>query len=232
MTADEIIRVLASFLGGGVVAAIGNWVHASRTARRQREIDRIREQLESLYGALFFFTSQNRQLFALNNDIHTAYSGYFGQKWSTDPATMKTLNEEASRTLELANAYIARVTANNDKVMAVLERGWHLVDEQDIEPLSRFQVDYTRYKVEADDSTRRGLPLAIYTAVGEISFMRPAMIDAVERAVMRKRDRLTELDGRSPGRMRLLQRRIAAVLRDAYRGSARLFSLRRLGGRR
>src|SRR5688572_30068939 len=77
MTFDEIVRLVASFLGGGVVAAVGNWLHASRTARRQREIDRLREQLERLYGPLFFFTTQNQQLFLLNDKIHAAYSGYF-----------------------------------------------------------------------------------------------------------------------------------------------------------
>ena len=40
------------------MAAIGNWIHASSRARRDREIDALSRQLEQVYGPLYFFTSQ------------------------------------------------------------------------------------------------------------------------------------------------------------------------------
>ena len=69
---QEIIRYLLSFLGGGLVAAVGNWLHSSWSARRAREVEMLREQLRLVYGPLFFFTSQNEELFKLTDNVQNA----------------------------------------------------------------------------------------------------------------------------------------------------------------
>src|SRR6267142_3611809 len=109
MSPDEIIRYVLSFLGGGVVAAIGNWIYASKSARRQSEMQYLLSQLQSLYGPLYFFTSQNEQLFKLYNDIHNAYSAYFGRQRSQEPATQKALSTGAEATINLGNIYVRQV---------------------------------------------------------------------------------------------------------------------------
>jgi hypothetical protein len=72
MPFEEIIRYLLSFLGGGLVAAVGNWLHSSWSARRAREVEMLREQLRLVYGPLFFFTSQNEELFKLTDNVQNA----------------------------------------------------------------------------------------------------------------------------------------------------------------
>lgn len=104
MTTEEAIRYVMSFLGGGVAVAIGDWVHAAASARRQREVDYIKEQLRSLYGPLFFFTQQNESLLNLSKQVNAAYTAAFvDQDWSDDPQTQDPLKKEADATIELAN---------------------------------------------------------------------------------------------------------------------------------
>jgi hypothetical protein len=72
MTFEEIMRYVSSLIGGGLIAAVGNWIYSSRSARRAREVDFLRDQLRLLYGPLFFFTSQNEELFKLADNVQNA----------------------------------------------------------------------------------------------------------------------------------------------------------------
>jgi hypothetical protein len=65
MPTEETVRYTLSFLGGGFIAAVGNWIYSNWSAGRAREVEWLREQLRLLYGPLFFFTSQNEELFKL-----------------------------------------------------------------------------------------------------------------------------------------------------------------------
>jgi hypothetical protein len=197
---EEIIRYLLSFLGGGFVAAAGNWVHSSWSARRAREVEMLREQMRLLYGPLFFFTSQNEELFKLTGNVQDARREFFeDKKWSNEEQTLEALSKQHLATIELANTYVERVVKNNEKVMDILEKNWHLVDPGDIEILSRFQVDYTRYLVEAKEQGATGVPFSVVMKLGNISFMHPDVIARTRATFERQRARLAKLTGVSGG---------------------------------
>jgi hypothetical protein len=187
---NELIRYILSFLGGGGVAALGNWIHASWTARRQREAAWLQEQIRSLYGPLSFFTTQNEQLFRLCGNIDAAYSAFFNRGWSQDERTQKTLRKEADSTIALQNAYAEQAAENSQRAMAVLEANWHLVDPEDADVLSQFQVDHIRFTIEVKEQRAREIPIEIARALGPIAYMRPDMVDCIRTAVRRKRARL------------------------------------------
>ena len=63
--------------------------------------------------------------------------------------TRAAVTKQHLATIDVGNTYIERVVKNNERVMDILEKNWHLVDADDVEVLSHFQVDYTRYHVEA-----------------------------------------------------------------------------------
>ncbi len=188
-----MLRYTLSFLGGGLVAAVGNWFFAARNQRRQAELDRLQQQLDRLYGPLYFFTSQNEQLFKLYDDIHNAYSTYFNRPWSTEDATQEALKEQGKATIDLGNEYVARVVENNHHVMGILRDNWHLVDADDVKIFSQFQVDYTRFQKEVEEEHARQVPWGVMRALDNVSYMRPAFIDGVEAAVTAKRERIDVL---------------------------------------
>ena len=194
MTTEEVIRYVMSFLGGGVVVAVGNWIHATRSAQRSGELERLRQQLEVVYGPCFFFTCQNQKMFELNKSIQDAYSAHFvGKNWSLDQQTQESVRREAKDTLDLANEYVLRVNKNNERVIEILERGWHLIDSDDIPIFAEFQVDFTRMKIEIHGKARNRMPFEIYKQVGDISFMRPEIIERVKQKVEAKQSRIASL---------------------------------------
>ncbi|MGO9010288.1 MAG: hypothetical protein ACLQPN_09305 [Bryobacteraceae bacterium] len=196
MPLDEIIRYVSSFLGGGCVAAVGNWVYSNWSARRAREVEVLRDQLRLLYGPLFFFTSQNEQLFKVTGDVERARAKFFeGKNWSSEEEALEELTKRHSATIDLKNAYIERVVKNNEQVMDILEKNWHLADPRDVEVLSRFQVDYTRHLVEIKESRAADVPFPVRMELGDIHFMHPDVIACVRATFDRQRARLTKLTG-------------------------------------
>lgn len=192
MTLEFVIQYIMSFLGGGFVAAVGNWVHSSVSARRQREIDRLKEQLQSLYGPLSFFVHQNENLLALIGKFDSAYTAEIAQQnWSRDDMTQASVRADADTTIQIYNKYAGLVIKNNKRVMEILEKGWHLIDSEDIDEFAQFQVDFARREIEFDEKLKT--PYIIYEVVGHISFIRPSMIDLVKKKVRAKEDRLRKL---------------------------------------
>jgi len=121
MTSQEIIRLIFSFLGGGLVAGILNWLRSSISERTSRRIQDLQDQIRHLYGPLYFFTSQNENLFKLNKKFHEAYTAeYSSKEWSDDEHTQEALDKETSKTLDTANEYIEIVKNNNEKVIYIL----------------------------------------------------------------------------------------------------------------
>lgn len=192
MTTEQFIQYLMSFLGGGFVVAVGNWVNSAVATRKQREVEYLKAQLQALYGPLFFFTKQNEKLLVLCRSFSDAYIKEFESKdWSEDSHTQASVMKDAETTIEVSNQYIRRVVVNNERVMEVLEKGWYLIDANDIEEFAQFQVDFTRFKTEVDGTLKT--PYSIYRAIGEISYMRPSMIECVKQKNQAKETRVRDL---------------------------------------
>lgn len=193
MTLEEGIRLVVSFLGGGLVAGVLDWLRANSAEKTARKVDHLSAQIKNLYGPLYFFTSQNEKLFALYSQFHGAYqSEYVHPQWSTDEQTQARLRGETSQTLNLANGYIEIVKANNDKVIEVLRENYAYLDPEDVELFQKFVIDYTRLKKELDVSGRVLTPLGIYNSVGEISFMRPEFMNRVKEKFNEKENTIRQ----------------------------------------
>ena len=199
MIPEEIFRYIASFIGGGFAVAVGNWLHASRAKRKETELSQLMDQLKYLYGPVSFFTHRNQSLFDLSDSIHKAYGKEFiDKKWSQEPLAQDRIREQAMATLDLSNTYIEQVVENNKKLLAILQANWHFVDLQDVDEFMRFQIDSIRLETEVRDEERPDTPLAIYRALGEISFMRPTLIQLVSERVSQKNNRIATLMKKRP----------------------------------
>ena len=188
MSTEEIIRLVISFLGGGLVAGILAWVRTNRADRMGRRVAFLRAQIEHLYAPLHFFATQNRSFFELNTKLNEAYTTEFVEKkWSNNEATQESIRRQAAATLELVNEYISLVTKNNDYILEILRGNFAYIDDDDVNTFRRFMVDYTRMGTELDPEARLKTPFLIYKHMGEISFMRPQFIERVESKFREKR---------------------------------------------
>lgn len=183
MSTEEIIRLIFSFLGGGVVVGIMNWIKTIHSDKITRKVEYLTTQITNLYGPLYFFTAQNEQMFNLSRQFHGAYNAeYVQQEWSQDEHTQIPLREEANRVIDLANKYIVVVIKNNDKVMDILSNNSSYIDRDDIDIFKQFIVDYTRLKTEINEDGQMITPFMIYKRMdSEISYMRPQFISRVKQ---------------------------------------------------
>ena len=194
MASEEVIRLIISFLGGGTVAGILSWIRVTRSEKRSRQIEFLSHQLRSLYGPLFFFVSQNDDMFKLNSTFQNAYRAeYVDQQWSLEPHTQETLREQTARTLDIANKYIAAVKHNNKKIIEILVNHYAYIDPDDVEVFQHFLVDHTRMNTEIDNNGTLQTPFMIYKRVGDISFMRPELIQRVQMKFYTKKRKLDDL---------------------------------------
>ena len=194
MTTEEIIRLILSFLGGGLVAGLLDWFRVHHSEKKARKISNLQAQIQNLYGPLQFFTSQNESYFELNDKFHKAYQAeYVGQNWSQDAETQKAVGQEATQTLDIANIYIEMVTKNNESILEILRNNYAYIDPEDVEVFRQLVVDYTRLKTEVGKSGRLTTPLRIYEHIGSISFMRPKFIKKVKEKFNAKKRELDSL---------------------------------------
>lgn len=194
MTTAEIIRLVFSFFGGGLVVGLLNWLRANQAEKRRRKVSALQAKIQNLYGPLQFLASQNESYFELNAKFLGAYqTEYEGKKWSRDEATQKNLKQETTQTLDIANAYIRLVTQNNESMLEVLRNNYGYIDPGDVEVFRQFVVDYTRVKTEMDEASRLNTPLRIYEHIGNISFMRPEFIKRIKEKFNAKKKELDSL---------------------------------------
>lgn len=194
MTTEEIIRLIFSFLGGGLVAGFLDWLRTQRSDKKARKISVLQAQIQNLYGPLQFFAAQNESYFELNKKFHNAYQAeYIGKDWSQDGATQKNLEKETMQTLDIANAYVDMVTKNNEKILTILKNNYAYIDPDDVMIFRRFVTDHVRLKTEMDKSGRLNTPLKIYELIGNIFFMRPEFIKRAKKKFNAKKKQLDSL---------------------------------------
>jgi hypothetical protein len=95
-------------------------------------------------------------------------------------------------TLVISNEYIKQVVENNGRILEILTNHYSFIDPDDAEAFALFIVDYTRHKTEFGESALK-TPFAIYKLVGEIFFMRPSFIEAVDKRFKEKQSELRQL---------------------------------------
>ena len=194
MSYFNTVSLVVSFLGGGIVSALINWIRVNKADKKDRQIKFLDGQIRKLYGPLYYLISQSEKLFQLNNKFHEAYNKeYCNQEWSQDQHTQKILKEETTTTLETANKYIRMVEKNNEKIKEVLDNQYPLLDPDDIQTTMLFFEHHTRLNVEKDANGKITTPFRIYNCLGDISFLRPEVIEKIKAKFLEKKSKLEKL---------------------------------------
>ena len=65
MTYFNTVSLIVSFVGGGIISSLINWIRANKADKKDREIKLLDDQIRKLYGPLYFLVSQSEKLFQL-----------------------------------------------------------------------------------------------------------------------------------------------------------------------
>ena len=162
-----------------------------RSEKAKRIIERLKLQSERLYGPLYFFSSQNEDLFALARKIHGAYEAEYQSKdWSPDTRTQASLKAETDATSQLANSYVRIAKKNSTIMVDILKTNYAYIDPDDDELFRQFVVDQARLDEECPSDAPMKMPLRIYGRVGEIFYMRQEFADRVREKFLKKHQQL------------------------------------------
>jgi len=174
------LNLIISFLGGGVIGAVIQWARTARSERERRHSEYISEQLNKLYGPLYFLTSQNQELFALNSNILNVYKEHFEKsEWRNDPVTKESLRKESEATIQLANAYIDQVVINNEKIAETLHGNYAYIDAEDTQIIQEFVIDTIRMNKEIKEGRIKSIPYEVYKSLGIISYSKPEFLSLI-----------------------------------------------------
>jgi hypothetical protein len=194
MSIEDIVRLIFSFLGGGLVAGLLNWLRTARSERTSRRIEFVRSQLQELYGPLQFFTSCNAQLLGLSHKLNEAYKQeYIGKQWSQEYNTRERVSQRETQTIEIANQYAEQAVQNNKRILEILTAHYDLIEPADLEVCAQFIVHYTRLKTEIDEAGRLKTPDEIYRHLGGISLMPEQFIQVVDTRFTEKKTELEKI---------------------------------------
>jgi len=184
-----ISYVIAALFGGSIVSII-DWFRTYRREKRERHISILREQIQHLYGPIYYLVSQNKTLFQASANIHkAAEDAYFGKRFAS--SVLETVTKDVNKTIEIANRYIELVVKNNEKIMDILNNNIHLAEIEDYENFSIFVKDYFRLQIETGrilksekevdktDSDPK-LPFSVVLKLPRISFLDENFIKMVE----------------------------------------------------
>ncbi|MBL0677609.1 hypothetical protein [Aeromonas dhakensis] len=182
-----MLSYLMSFLGGGLVAAILNWLRVARSERRALKAARIREQLEKLYGPLFFVTSQAKKLHELSRRHSDAYrvkyiESQFGSREDWDSA------------IQVGNCYATELHNLAKEATKIMQNAYSHIEPKDSSVFQDVVIDALRLAVEREESGKIKVPIEIYQCVGNMYFFRENFIELVEIRFNEMRNELVRLE--------------------------------------
>ncbi len=187
----NVVALVVSFIGGGVISALINWARVQSADRKERRIRFLNDQIRNLYGPLHYYVSQSEKLFEITDRFGKAYDEEFVKKeWSSAEFVRKTLDKETKVTIDIQNEYIHVVEQNNIKIQEILDSNYALIDPSDIDILLRFFEDHIRLRIERDSDRKTRTPHVIYEQVGDISFLCPEVIERIKERFLSKKKEL------------------------------------------
>ncbi|WP_421218216.1 hypothetical protein [Aeromonas enteropelogenes] len=182
-----LLNFLMSFFGGGLVAATLNWLRVAKSERRAFKAARIKDQLEKLYGPLFFITSQAKKIHELCRRHSEAYQVEYIE---LDNGT----REDYSAAIQVCNSYAVELHNLAKEAAKIMRSAYSYIDPQDSDVFQDAVIDALRLTVERDESEKTITPLEICKRVGKMYFFRENFIALVEARFNEMRKELVKLE--------------------------------------
>lgn len=177
----SIANIVIILLSGSLAGILANHLIIGAVERRKRKLDDIGTQLEKLYAPLYCLIVQNESAFERFREIM--------QKGGEIYSSRQSPTEDVKPTIETANEHINKtVMSNNERIYELVNKNFHLLDDEDVELMESFLKDHNRLNVEVDERTKEiKLPLTVSINIKPVSYGRPELINRVKKRFFEKR---------------------------------------------
>lgn len=190
---NEILMIVIGFLSGGTAGVIVNHFFLQRSARIERQISQLNDQLRELYAPLFYLVLQAEKLLEINKRIRNADKVASDQKYSDNPLTQERLQEQTDQTLGLANDYVKFLEQKIEQISVLLDEKFAYIDPDDVELFLLFFEHRTRLNMEKREDGTLRTPTRIYRQLGDISYIHIEFIGRVKWQFRHKKDEVHKL---------------------------------------
>lgn len=191
-----MLELIVSFVSGGLVVAVIEWYRGYQLSRLERRLQLTRDSLSKLYGPIYFYTVQNQECFRICRELHKAlHSDKINITDENGKYQLLLTKEELDCAINLTNEYVEIVKKNNDQIFEIAQNNWVFIEFDDIDLFRKMIVDYTRLKIEYEESGKLKTPLMIYTEIGDVCFMQPEYVERIEQRVREKQSFLENKAG-------------------------------------
>lgn len=185
------ITIVVSLFSGSIGAAITAFFNIYQNNVKKKK-DFLEQQLQKLYGPLYWNISQIEKLFELNRKIMNAYDQEYcdsSKEYSQEKSTQDALKNEVTVVIDVANAYITKVEQNSNRMMEILNDNYSYIDVDDISLFQIFYEHKVRIETEREQNGRLKLPIPIYNKMGNISFLKPEVMDCIKKKFLDKKSK-------------------------------------------
>lgn len=181
-----LIAAFSGAVGGSLIAAVAT----SLRARRDRQLDHLRQQLQQLYGPLYHYMNTNARV-----QMHDAeLSNVYANSYSGEKATMfferlgqEGFSKELREASDVMNDFAGLWRQNNLKAAQVIENNLHLTEPDDQEAFGQFVLHVVRYAIEIDSDGKVRIPDGMILDAPKLSLFDREWARYVEGKFLRKR---------------------------------------------
>jgi len=186
-------QIFLSILGGGVGGAVVTVFAGYIKQRSERGFKLLNDRIRLLYGPLYYFLYQNKQLFEASSEVlragGKAYGGINGAMEIVDGVT---------KTINVAQAYSSQIRENNEKIMQLLEDNFSFASPKDYASLINFTKDIYRGKFERPKQDGGGAPLSVSISLPPILIFDTKFMELVEGTYLALQKQLEEYCDANP----------------------------------
>jgi hypothetical protein len=188
--------LVVSVLTNGAAVAVVTWFLNSREAKKSRQADMLRSQLEWFYGPLTCQLRVNAMVLRHANNLsaraHKEYGPDSGHNWENEHL-FERLSAAGTAVIEINNDYARLSIEANDAIVTLIKVKYHHIDPTDQPYCNAFILNDARFKTELSENKKTRIPLEIYDHDDPILYDNPAFLKAIETTFARKQAQLAAL---------------------------------------
>jgi hypothetical protein len=192
MSKLEIFQIIASFFGGGIAVTIINWVRTIISERETRREYYVSQQLEHLYGPLYSYAMECKDLFSRANEIDSITGSQInsGKPLETLPDIERDSNR-SFKLIELSSEVIRKYRQNGRNIAEalanIIKQNIYFADNEDHDLFKRVILAANIIKNENDNEGKDLLPYSVKTTLPAMNFMPEELIRLIEEKYFNKK---------------------------------------------
>lgn len=184
----NILQLLITFLGGGMVAIIIQVIFGFFQRKNERYFNFLKEQISLVYAPLYFLIIQNEIIQVVVEEFCKAIN-----KEKNGHEDKMDINFKDSDIISEINGYINEIVDNNKKIKTLLDNYSYLLDFSDLKILEIFLNNFIRLMHDTNGKLGASNKEKFHMGKTNISLIDPELNKQIKNAFLEKQEKYKKL---------------------------------------